>query len=89
MSEQIDQSRHPLSRAERKQLLALACVADRAAWVYACRPAPPSSPVVQIANNVMGYLEPFLGFLPGRVGRWIRGARVVTSVVRQFGWLSR
>ena len=89
MSEQIDQVRHPMTLAERKQLLALACAADRAAWVHACRPAPPQNPTARIATEIFSYLEPFSHLLPGRLGRWLRGATFLTNLGRQFGWLGR
>jgi len=89
MSEQVNQVRSSLTRAERKQLLALACAADRAAWVHACRPAPARSPMMQFANQVFRYIEPFSHLLPGRMGRWLRGASFLTNLGRQLGWLGR
>ena len=89
MSEQTDQVRDSLTRAERKQLLALACMADRSAWTHACRPAPARSPMAQIATEVLRYLEPFSSLLPGRMGRWLRGASFLTNLGRQFGFLGR
>jgi hypothetical protein len=89
MSEQAHQVRNSLTRTERKQLLALACASDRAAWAHACRPAPPRSPIAQIASEAIRYLEPFSNLLPGRIGRLLRGAGFLTNLGRQFGWLRR
>ena len=89
MSEPTDQVHRPLTRAERKQLLALACAADRAAWAQACRPAPARNGVEQIATELFRYVEPFSHLLPGRLGRWVRGASFLTSIGRQLGWLRR
>ena len=89
MSEPTDQVRRPLTRAERKQLLILACATDRAAWVHACRPAPARSRVEQIATELLRYVEPFSNLLPGRLGRWFRGASFLTSLGRQLGFLGR
>ena len=89
MSEQTDQVRNSMTIAERKQLLALACAADRASWVHACRPAPARSPLAQIATEIFGYLQPFSHLLPGRMGKWLRGATFLTNLGRQFGWLGR
>lgn len=89
MSEQINQVRGSLTREERKQLLALACAADRTAWVHSCRPAPPRSPAAQIANEMFKYIEPFSNLLPGRIGRWVRNISFLTSLGRQFGLLGR
>lgn len=89
MSEQIDQIGLSLTRDERKQLLALSCARDRLAWVNACRPAAPRSPLAQIASEAANYIEPFSHFLPKRIGKWIRGATFLTSIGRQFGWMGR
>ncbi len=89
MSEQIDQINLPLSRDERKQLLVVSCARDRLAWVNACRPAAPRSPLAQIASEVVNYIEPFSHFLPKRIGKWIRGATFLTTIGRQFGWMGR
>jgi hypothetical protein len=89
MSEQINPVHREVTRAERKQLLALACAADRVAWVHSCRPPRVRSPAAQIATEVFKYLEPFSNLLPGRMGKWLRGASVLTSIGRHFGWMVR
>lgn len=89
MSEQIDQIRNPLTRAQRKQLLVLACAADRARWVHECRPQPNRSPVGRIVTELMGFVEPFSHFLPRRLGGWIRSASFLTGLGRKFGWIGR
>lgn len=89
MSESTDQIRGTLTTAERKQLLALACAADRAAWVHACRPAPPSTPLAAVGNEVMRYLEPFSHLIPGKIGRWVRNFTFFANLGRQFGIFGR
>jgi hypothetical protein len=89
MSEQIDQISPPVSREGRKQLLALSCARDRLAWVNACRPATPRSPLAQIATEAANYIEPFSHFLPRRIGKWIRRATFLTSLGRRLGWMGR
>lgn len=89
MSEQINQIRGPLSRLERKQLLVLACAADRAAWNHSCRASPSRNPASKLAMKIMGFIEPLSHLLPRRIGGWIRGATFVGNLCRQFGWLGR
>jgi len=72
-------------RTERKELLVLACEVDRASWRQACQPA--RSPGRQLAHDLLGYVETFSSLLPGRLGRWLRGASFLTSLGRQLGWL--
>jgi hypothetical protein len=85
MSEPAHQIRRVLtSRQERKELLALACEVDRAAWRQACRRT--RRPGVQLARDLLGGLETISAFLPGRLGRWLRGASFLTGLSRQFGW---
>ncbi len=86
MPEHPDQIRRVLtSPREHKELLILACEVDRCAWRRACRPT--RSPGAQFARDLLGHLETFSSFLPGRLGRWLRGASLVTGLVRQLGWL--
>jgi len=86
MPEQSIQIRHAVtSRNERKELLALACEVDRAAWGEACRPH--RRPGLQVAANLLSFVESFSAFLPGRLGRWLRGANLIASITRRFGWL--
>ncbi len=73
------------SRSERKELLVLACQVDREAWRGACRPT--RSRGEQLARDLLGYVESLSSFLPGRLGRWVRGASFLTNLGRQFGWL--
>lgn len=88
MSEPTDQIvRIVTTRNERKELLILACAADRGAWLAACRQAPARSRGAQLASDLLGYLEPLSSVLPGRLGRWLRGASFLTNLGRQFGWL--
>lgn len=89
MSEPTDQIRRTLTTAERKQLLALACAADRAAWVNACRPAPPRTPLAAVGDEVMRYLEPFSHLIPGKIGRWVRNLSFFANLGRQFGLFGR
>jgi hypothetical protein len=72
------------SRTERKELLVLACEVDRTAWRQACQPPRQSA---QFAREILGYLQAFSSFLPGRVGRWVRSAGFVADLVRKLGWL--
>lgn len=74
-----------MTRDERKQLLTLACAADRAAWAEACRPVPGPSRAAQMADRALLMLEPISGFLPGRLGRWIRRASLLARLGRHFG----
>jgi hypothetical protein len=85
MLEPIDQiHRVVTSRNERKELLVLACEVDRMAWRQACRPARPGA---RFAREVLGGLELISSFLPGRFGRWLRGASFLADLGRRFGWL--
>lgn len=86
MSEQPGQISHPLtSRAERKELLVLACAVDRAGWVRACRPS--RSPAARLARQALAFIEPFSVFLPGKLGRMVRGGGFLLQVGRQLGWI--
>jgi hypothetical protein len=85
MSAQPDQNGSPLTRAERKQLLALACAADRSAWQHACRPV--ATQPGEMAGRLLSMAEPFVALLPARVGRWLRGAKFFTNIGRQLGFL--
>ena len=89
MSESTDQVRDKLTIAERKQLLALACAADRTAWVHACRPARPLTPIAAVGSELLRYLEPFSHLLPGKMGRWFRNISFFTNLGRQFGMFRR
>ncbi len=77
-----------LSVADRKQQLARLCAADRAAWVEACRndrrPAWPG-----LAKILLGGTDLLGTFLPGRLGRWYRGAHFVTGLFRHRGGILR
>jgi hypothetical protein len=85
MSEQAPQIHRALtSRTERKELLVLACEVDRVAWRQACQPPRQSA---QLAHDILGYLQTFSSFLPGRVGRWVRTATFAADLVRKFGFL--
>lgn len=86
MLEPFDQIHRTLtSRNERKELLVLACAVDRMAWGQACRPT--RNPRAEFAHEVLGYLDTISSFLPGRFGRWLRGASFLADLGRQFGWL--
>ncbi len=86
MFEPFDQIHRTLtSPKERKELLVLACEVDRVAWRQACRPT--RSPRAEFAHEALGYLDTISSFLPGRVGRWLRGASFLAGLGRQFGWL--
>ncbi len=88
MLESTDQIHRILtSRSERKELLVLACQVDREAWRRACRPT--RTPGEQFVRDLLGYLESFSSLLPGRLGRWVRGASFLTNPGRQLGWLQR
>ncbi len=71
----------PLNRDERKRLLVVACVADRLAWCQACEPRP--RPPLHQAGYILQLLEPLTALLPGRIGRWLRGANFIAKVSRQ------
>lgn len=83
MPEGTDKIDSPLSIAERKQRLVLACMADRAAWAQACEPRP--QPPLAKAGHILKLLEPLTFLLPGRLGRWIRKAEFLTILGRQLG----
>ena len=82
MPEGTDKIDPPLSIAERKQRLVLACMADRAAWAAACEPRP--QPPLAKAGRIFQLLEPFTVLLPGRIGRWLRKAQFLTKIGRQI-----
>ncbi len=85
MPESFDQIHRILtSRTERKELLVLSCEVDRVAWREACRPRRKSG--TQLAMNMAGYLQTFGSFLPGRLGRWLRGAGFLADLGRMLGW---
>jgi hypothetical protein len=73
----------PMTRTERKQQLVLACMADRLAWVQACEPSP--QPPLAKAGRILQMLEPFIGLMPGRLGRWIRNAHFIGSLLPTVG----
>ena len=75
-------------RRERKDLLILACAVDRHGWRQAgfaaiVRPRP------QWLGELSGGLEDFTRLLPGRFGRWLRGAGILTHLVRALVRLLR
>jgi len=87
MLDSFDQVRRTVTpRTERKELLVLACEVDRAAWRRACRPTATSQASL-LAQQVLGWLEPFAALLPGRLGRWLRGGGFLLQLGRQLGWL--
>ena len=89
MPEQPAQLRRALtSRAERKELLALACAVDRHAWRQATL-APVQRPGSRLLGDLLGYCEPFMPLLPERLGRWLRGATLLSHLGQAFGWLRR
>ena len=86
MSEPTDQIHRTLtSRNERKELLVLACEVDRVAWRMACRPN--REPGTQLALKLLGYLQTLGSLVPGRLGRWLRGAGFLAGLSRQLGIL--
>jgi hypothetical protein len=88
MPEPIDQIQRTLtSRNERKELLVLACEVDRMSWRQACQPV--HRPGGQLALTLLNFLQPLSSLLPGRLGRWLRGAGFLAGLGRQFGWLRR
>jgi hypothetical protein len=68
----------PLSVAERRQRLALACELDRLRLQMALRPSPLEKMSIQLFER----LAPLAPHLPGRVGKWIRQIMRGTSLVR-------
>ena len=87
MPDQSAQIVRPVTdRSSRKELLILACAIDRATWrkTYQVAARPRVNP---IAGEVIGYLELLSSFLPGRIGRWLRGANFVAQLGRTLGWL--
>jgi hypothetical protein len=87
MLESFDQVRRTVTpRNERKELLVLACEVDRAAWRQACRPTA-TGQAAQLAQHVLGWLEPLAVLLPGQLGRWLRGGGFLLRLGRQLGWL--
>lgn len=90
MSEPIPQIHRTLtSRNERKELLVMACQVDRLAWREACRPVRAPVEGAQLAFKLAGWFQTLGAFLPGRVGRWLRGASILADLGRMFGWLRR
>jgi hypothetical protein len=72
-----------MNRTDRKHQLVLACMSDRVAWVQACEPAP--QPPLARAGHIIQMLEPIIGMLPGKIGRWIRNAHFVGSLLPTVG----
>jgi hypothetical protein len=72
-----------MTRPERKQQLVIACMADRLAWVQACEPAP--QPPLAQAGRLFKMIEPLIGLMPGRIGRWIRNAHFIGSLLPTVG----
>jgi hypothetical protein len=62
----------------------LLCASDRAAWADACLPVnqPPPSLVSTILYEASGLVG---AMLPGRIGRWVRGASFIAGLVRNLG----
>jgi hypothetical protein len=86
MPEPTDQIHRTLtSRNERKELLVLACEVDRVAWRMACQPNRGSN--AQVALKLLGYLQTLGSLVPGRLGRWLRGAGFLAGLSRQLGFL--
>lgn len=83
MPEPTHQDRPALTRDERKQVLVLACAADRSALLQACapRPRPPAAVVAQVLH----LLDPLLGLIPGLPGRWLRKASFIAHLGRMVG----
>lgn len=75
-----------MTREKRKQLLILACQADRVAWAQACQPR--RRPPAQLAGYLLKGLETVTALVPGRTGRWLRGANFFVRFGRQLGWLT-
>lgn len=84
MSEFSSTSDFPLSRAERKRLLVLACASDRTALVRACFPKP-RGPLASLASEVLQYVNLVAGFLPGRLGRLLRTFSTAADIGRHLG----
>lgn len=82
MSDASDRLRPPLTRKEQKELLVLACRADRLEWRHACRPLPQGP--WQQAANVLRMLEPLRPLLPGKLGGLMRGASFIASLGRKL-----
>ena len=74
-----------MTRNERKHLLMLACTADRAAWKRACQPKPGSGQIMNVLGSILPHLETFSFLLPRKLSSLLRGASMLTNVVRQFG----
>ena len=83
MSGPDSQIAHSLTREERKQLLILACEADRAAWRETCRPRP--RPPAATAAHLLRLFEPLFPFIPGLPGRLLQKVSSVARLLRQFG----
>lgn len=72
-----------MTRDEQKELLILACRADRLAWRQACRPLPATP--MQRASEVLRALEPLRPLIPGKMGSLMRGAGFLAGLAGRFG----
>jgi hypothetical protein len=72
--------------AERKQRIVEQCAADRASWVHACRTEyrPPS-----LTGTLLNWSDMLGAVLPGRFGRWFRGASFLAGFARNLTRVSR
>lgn len=89
MPARVTGSGGPLTLAERKKLLVLACTADRAAWLQACRPRAAQGPLARLTEELLRYADLLGPWVPGRLGRWLRNAGLLFRLARGFGGLRR
>jgi len=71
-------SANPLTLAEQRARLALACQLDRLNLRLAMRPTP----LEKLAFNMVEKLAPLAPHLPGTIGKWTRGIMRGTSLFR-------
>lgn len=82
-----ESEKEPLTRSDRKALLILACNADRLAWRQACLSSASNSIVSQMTRKAIHWADLASAFLPGRLGRWARGASFLSHIASTLGWL--
>ncbi|HET7537638.1 MAG TPA: hypothetical protein VFJ90_14355 [Candidatus Didemnitutus sp.] len=71
---------------ERKQQIIEQCAADRAAWVNACRADHRKA---TITGALLHWSDMLGAVLPGRFGRWFRGASFLAGFARNITRVGR
>jgi hypothetical protein len=69
---------HPLTLAEKRERLALACQLDRLNLRLAMRPTP----LERISLTLLEKVAPLVPHLPGKVGKWARSIMRGTNLFK-------